>query len=137
MQRAEEAQPDWLSPLATTSGRIKEEFRYDLWRQSTPTGSTLSTFGRQKGLEMIVAPRVQLLLGIPSYFSHPAVSSPDGFADLPLMVKFRIASANASDGNYLVTFLLTAIAPHSSASQRIRRCRAHAHDGLRQGLGKI
>ncbi len=26
-------QPDWLSPLATTSGRLKQEFRYDIWDQ--------------------------------------------------------------------------------------------------------
>jgi hypothetical protein len=110
-QRAKEAQPDWLSPLATTSGRIKDEFRYDVWRQSTPAGGRLSTFGGARGLELIVAPRVQLLLGIPPYVSHSAASPPDGFGDLPLMMKLRLASANASDGDYLVTVLLSATAP--------------------------
>lgn len=27
---AQAKQPDWLSPLATTSGRLKQEFRYDI-----------------------------------------------------------------------------------------------------------
>jgi hypothetical protein len=107
----EASEPDWLSPLATTSGRIKNELRYDIWRQSTPTGNTVSTFAGGKGLEFIAAPRVQILLGIPSYIEHSSSASPNGFGDMPLMLKFRFASANVSEGNYLVTFLLSATAP--------------------------
>jgi hypothetical protein len=113
-KQAEASQPDWLSPLATTSGRIKDEFRYDLWRQGTPLGSTISTFGGGKGLEFIAAPRVQFLLGVPSYIDRSAPSPPSGFGDLPLMLKFRIASANELEGNYLVTFLLSATVPTAS-----------------------
>jgi hypothetical protein len=113
-EQAEASQPDWLSPLATTSGRIKDEFRYDMWRQSTPTGSTISTFGGGKGVEFIATPRVQFLLGVPSYIDHSAASPRGGFEDLPLMFKFRIASANKSGGNYLVTFLLSVTAPTAS-----------------------
>ena len=109
--REEATEPNWLSPLATTSGRIKDELRYDIWRQATPTGGTISTFAGGKGLEFIAAPHVQLLLGIPSYLDHSAGKSPDGFGDLPLMIKIRLASANVDDGNYLVTFLLSATAP--------------------------
>lgn len=115
MTDTEEAgEPNWLSPLATTSGRIKDEARYDMWRQTTPTGSTISTFGGGKGLEFIVAPRVQLLMGVPSYIDHSASSPPDGFGDLPLMLKFRVAAGNASHGNFLVTFLLSATVPTAS-----------------------
>ncbi len=113
-EREEASEPDWLSPLATTSGRIKNELRYDMWRQTTPSGTTIYTFAGGKGLEFIAAPRVQLLLGIPSYVDHFAASPPDGFGDLPLMLKFRVASANASQGNYLVTFLLSATVPTGS-----------------------
>ncbi len=110
-EREEASEPDWLSPLATTSGRIKDEVRYDLWRQTTPTGGTISTFAGGKGLEFIAAPRVQFLLGVPSYIGHSSPSSPDGFGDLPLMVKIGLASANRPSGDYLVTFLLSATAP--------------------------
>jgi hypothetical protein len=110
-EREQASEPDWLSPLATTSGRIKDEVRYDSWRQTTPTGTTLSTFGGNKGLEFIAAPRVQLLLGVPPYLDHSAPSPADGFGDWPLMLKFRIASANAAQGDYLVTFLLSATVP--------------------------
>ena len=110
-EREESSEPDWLSPLATTSGRIKDELRYDIWRQTTPAGARISTFGGGKGLEFIAAPRVQLLLGIPSYLEHSAAIPPDGFGDLPLMLKLRMASSNVAEGNYLVTFLLSATAP--------------------------
>jgi hypothetical protein len=109
--REEASEPNWLSPLATTSGRIKDELRYDMWRQTTPTGGAISTFAGGKGLEFIAAPRVQLLLGVPSYIGHSAASPPDGFGDMPLMLKFRAASGNASNGDYLVTFLLSATVP--------------------------
>jgi len=113
-EREAASQPDWLSPLATTSGRIKDEFRYDVWRQTAPGGSVISTFGGRKGLEFIAAPQVQLLLGVPSYIDHSATLPSDGFGDLPLMVKFRITSASTSEGNYLVTVLLSATVPTAS-----------------------
>jgi len=40
-ERTEAEQPDWLSPIATTSGRLKQEFRYDVWRQTTRPGETV------------------------------------------------------------------------------------------------
>lgn len=109
--REQASEPDWLSPLATTSGRIKDELRYDIWDQATPAGGSLATFGGGKGLEFIAAPHVQLLIGIPTYLAHSTQSQPDGFGDWPLMAKFRIASANAAHGDYLVTFLISATAP--------------------------
>lgn len=109
--REESSEPNWLSPLATTSGRIKDEFRYDIGTQTVPTGGSVASFGGNKGLEFIAVPRVQLLLGIPPYTDHSTPSSSNGFGDLPLMLKFRIAAANASKGDYLVTFLLSATAP--------------------------
>ena len=108
--REESSEPNWLSPLATTSGRIKDEFRYDIGTQ-TVTGGSVASFGGNKGLEFIAALRVQLLLGIPPYTDHSTPSPSNGFGDLPLMLKFRIAAANASKGDYLVTFLLSATAP--------------------------
>lgn len=108
---AESRQPAWLSPLATTSGRLKQEFRYDIWAQPAPMGNRTYQFGGNKGFEFIVAPRVQLLLGVPTYVLQSPNGPPGGFADLPLMLKVRIASAEQAEGNYLVTFLLPATVP--------------------------
>jgi hypothetical protein len=107
-------QPDWLSPLATTSGRLKQELRYDIWDQPAAQGNRTYQFGGGKGLEFITSSRTQFLVGIPSYTLHSPKGSPGGFADLPLMLKFRIASAERGEGNYLLTFILGATAPTGS-----------------------
>ena len=64
-------QPDWLSPIATTSGRLKDELRFDIWRPISPPARPDYNLAGGKGLEFIVAPRLQLLLGIPSYIENP------------------------------------------------------------------
>jgi hypothetical protein len=104
-------QPDWLSPLATTSGRLKQELRYDVWDQASAQGNRTFQLGGGKGLELITSSRTQILAGIPSYTFHSPKGSPGGFGDLPLMLKFRIASAERAEGNYLLTFILGATAP--------------------------
>jgi hypothetical protein len=107
-------QPDWLSPLATTSGRLKQELRYDIWDQPSSAGNRTYQFGGGKGLEFITSPRIQILAGIPSYALHSPDGPPGGFGDLPLMLKFRIVSAGRGEGNYLLTFILGAMAPTGS-----------------------
>jgi len=107
-------QPDWLSPLATTSGRLKQELRYDIWDQPSSPGNRTYQFGGSKGLEFITSPRIQILAGIPSYTLHSPNGPPGGFGDLPLMLKFRIVSAERGEGNYILTFILGAMAPTGS-----------------------
>jgi hypothetical protein len=113
-KRTEAEQPDWLSPIATTTGRLKDEFRFDVWRPISTSGQTNYTFGGGKGLEFIVAPRVQLLIGVPSFQEYPHNEPHDGFGDMPLMLKFRVASAPRKKGDYLLTLLLKATVPTGS-----------------------
>ena len=113
-EHAQATEPDWLSPVATTSGRLKQEFRYDVWRQTTPSGATNYIFGGGKGLELIVAPRLQILIGVPSYVVHTPSGPRDGFGDTPLMLTFRLASAPRGEGDYLLTLLISATVPTGS-----------------------
>lgn len=113
-ERTQATQPDWLSPIATTSGRLKQEFRYDVWEQPSAGGSHTYQFGGGKGLEFITGSRTQILIGLPTYSLAGANGPPGSFGDLPLMLKFRIASAERAEGNYLLTFLLAAAAPTGS-----------------------
>lgn len=112
--RAEAQQPDWLSPLATTSGRIKQEMRFDTFDQPTPGGGRNYQFGGNKGLELITSPRTQILLGVPSYTAQSRNGPPAGLGDLPLMLKFRVASAARGEGDYLLSFIVSATAPTGS-----------------------
>jgi hypothetical protein len=113
-EQVQATQPDWLSPLATTSGRLKQEFRFDTLDQPSATGNRTYQLGGGKGLEFIISPRTQLLLGVPTYTVFSPNDPPAGFGDLPLQLKLRIASAERSEGNYLLTFILAAIAPTGS-----------------------
>jgi hypothetical protein len=100
--------------LATTSGRLKQELRYDIWDQPSSQGNRTYQFGGGKGLEFITSSRTQILAGIPSYTLHSPNGPPGGFGDIPLMLKFRIVSAERGEGNYLLTFILGATAPTGS-----------------------
>ena len=113
-EQVQETQPDWLSPLATTSGRLKQEFRYDIWDQPESGANRNYQFGGNKGLEFITSSRTQVLIGVPTYTLVTPNGPPGGFGDLPLMLKFRISSAERTEGNYLVTFILAATAPTGS-----------------------
>ena len=113
-ERAQASQPDWLSPLATTSGRLKQEFRFDTWSQPSSGGNRTYQLGGNKGLEFITSSRTQVLLGVPPYTVVSPNGPPGGFGDLPLMLKVRIASAERSEGNYLLTFIFGATAPTGS-----------------------
>ena len=112
-REAQATQPDWLSPLFTTSGRLKQEFRYDIWDQPSSGGRTYQ-FGGNKGLEFVTSSRTQLLMGVPVYTLQSPNGAPGGFGDLPLMLKFRITSGAQDQGNYLLTFLLGATVPTGS-----------------------
>ncbi len=117
-ERIQADEPDWLSPLATTSGRLKQELRYDVWRQPGTAGDTDYNFGAGKGLEFIAAPHIQLMIGPPPYVAHEGGRAPDGFADIPVMMKIGLASARRREGDYLVTLLLSATVPGGSSSMR-------------------
>ena len=112
--KAQASQPDWLSPLATTSGRLKQELRFDVFDQPSPNGDRTYQLGGGKGLEFIPFSRTQLLVGPPPYLVVSPNGPPAGFGDLPLMLKLRIAAAGPSEGSYLLTFILGATAPTGS-----------------------
>lgn len=111
---AQARQPDWLSPLATTSGRLKQELRLDVFDQPSSNGMTTYQFGGGKGLEFITSSRTQLLMGVPTFTLTSPNGPAGGFGDWPLMLKFRIASADPREGDFLLTFILGATAPTGS-----------------------
>lgn len=112
--QVQSSQPDWLSPLATTSGRLKQEFRFDTFDQPLSNGNRTYQLGGNKGLEVVTNSRTQLLLGVPSYTVASPSGPPGGFGDLPLMLKVRIASAEPHEGNYILTLIVGATAPTGS-----------------------
>lgn len=94
-------QPHWMTPLATTTPRLEQEFRYDIQYQPHNSGEFTDNFGVSKGLEIIPAKNFEVILAVPNY----DVSNPDsrnGFGDWQFLVKYRIAAQNEEHGKYIL-----------------------------------
>ncbi len=95
-------QPHWITPLATTTPRLEQEFRYDVQWQPHNSGVVTDNYGVSKGLEIIPAKNFEVIIAVPSY----VVNNPDsanGFGDWQFLVKYRIAAGNEEHGNYILT----------------------------------
>lgn len=98
-------QPHWITPLATITPRLEEELRYDQNWERVPGGHDLDIYGG-KGLELIPAERVEVILGIPAYESENTSPQKNGWADETFLVKYRILAGNEENGNYILTAFL-------------------------------
>jgi len=101
-------QPHWITPLATTTPRLEQEFRYDVnWSQAIPGHPYTENYGNTKGLELIPLENVEVILGIPGYVVHNNPAVLNGWGDAQLLVKYRILSANAEHGDYILSAFLS------------------------------
>jgi hypothetical protein len=115
--RIQSEQPHWVTPLVTVTPRLEEEYRYDQLWQAQPHGKALDNFGANKGLELIPFQNTEIILGTPGWIAHngalphkpkkgkkpgPKPAS-DGWADETFLIKYRILSGNAENGDYILT----------------------------------
>lgn len=107
-------QPHWVTPLATTTPRLEQELRYDLVWQRRLDGSATTNYGNGKGLELIPAEKVEVIVGIPAYVVHDQAPAQSGFADWRMLVKYRLLSHNEQSGNEIVTMFLDVSVPTGS-----------------------
>jgi hypothetical protein len=104
VETAQASQPNWITPLATTTPRLEQEFRYDQNRQTLANGSTVDIYGGGKGLELIPSGQTEVIVSIPPYQVRRGVKPASGFNDWPgILLKYRLLSANAKSGDYVVT----------------------------------
>jgi hypothetical protein len=104
VSRTQADQPHWMTPVATTTPRLEQEFRYDIDWQTNSTGVTRENYGGAKGLELIPQSHVELILvAPPNYIVHNSSTVQDGFGDWGFLVKYRILSSNEEHGNYILT----------------------------------
>jgi hypothetical protein len=107
-------QPHWMTPVATTTPRLEEEFRYDQFFETLGhSGGHLDNFDGGKGLELIPFDPVEVIVGLPPYIEKSTPKTTiSGFNDWPfLLVKYRLLSANEQNGNYILTAFLQGSAP--------------------------
>jgi hypothetical protein len=104
VDKTQSEQPHWVTPIATTTPRLEEEYRYDIFWQTNNSGITSQNFGGGKGLELIPAERVEVIfVAPPAFISHNNRAVRDGFGDWGFLIKYRILSANEQHGNYILT----------------------------------
>ncbi len=112
---AQASQPHWMTPLATVTPRLEEEFRYDQFWQHQATGASLDNIDGGKGLELIPTETNEILINLPSYEERSVKSPISGWGDWAfLTIKQRLLSANEENGNYIVTAFLGLQAPTGS-----------------------
>jgi hypothetical protein len=105
-------QPHWITPLATTTPRLEQEIRYDIqWQQAKPGTPFVENYGNTKGLELIPFENVEIIAAIPPYIVHNATGVTNGFGDFQLLVKYRLLSANAEHGDYILTAFVSSTFP--------------------------
>jgi hypothetical protein len=111
-------QPHWITPLATTTPRLEQEFRYDIQYQPHNSGLVTDNYGVSKGLEIIPAKNFEVILAIPPY----VVNNPDsrnGFGDWQFLVKYRLAAQNEEHGNYILTAFFQMSVPTGQYQQGV------------------
>lgn len=104
------AQPHWMTPLATVTPRLEQEFRFDVLHEVTPTGN-ITNIDNGKGLELIPAHNIELLINAPPYLFHENQKTPNGPGDVSFTMKYRFLSRNEQHGNAILTGFLAGSVP--------------------------
>jgi hypothetical protein len=104
------AQPHWVTPVATVTPRLEQEFRFDVLHEITPTGN-ITNIDNGKGLELIPTHNTELLINLPPYLAHQNYTVKDGWGDLSFTMKYRLLSRNEEHGNAIITAFLAGSVP--------------------------
>jgi hypothetical protein len=105
------AQPHWITPLVTVTPRLEQEVRTDFVRQTNTKGYDTWNYGNGKGLELIPARRIELLVNLPPFLNHSEPHTRDGFGDISFLAKARLFARNEEHGNRIATAFLGASIP--------------------------
>ena len=108
--RTQAEQPHWIAPVFTATARLEQMYVYDISRQNTAKG-VLTNFGGGRGLLLIPAEHINLVVTPPAYLAHENPRIPDGFADLAFLFKYRLAAENEEGRNYVVTAFVGTTVP--------------------------
>jgi hypothetical protein len=106
VDKTKDEQPHWVTPLATTTPRLEEEYRYDQTWQPNAKGVVTDSYDGGKGLELIPFEKVEVILNLPPYIDHNNPKARNGWGDVAFLVKYRLLSANEEHGSYILTAFL-------------------------------
>jgi hypothetical protein len=106
VDKTKDEQPHWVTPIATTTPRLEEEYRYDQLWQTNAKEITTNNYDGGKGLELIPYEKVEVIFNVPPYLAHNDPTVHDGFGDVAFLVKYRLLAANEKHGGYILTAFL-------------------------------
>jgi hypothetical protein len=106
VDRTKNEQPHWITPVATTTPRLEEEYRYDQLWQVNGDGITTNNYDGGKGLELIPFEKVEIIFNVPPYLAHDSPLVQDGWGDIAFLIKYRLLSQSEEHGNYILTAFL-------------------------------
>ena len=108
-------QPSWAAPLNTVTPLLKEFVQYSQAYQTQANGANLALYnGGSPGVGIHIIPDYynEVFIGTPTDQVRTNKLSASGLIDMPfLLLKTRLASANAENGDYVVTAYLSGQAP--------------------------
>jgi hypothetical protein len=102
-----------MTPVATVTPRLEQEFRFDSLHQVTTTGDVTNLNGG-KGLELIPSRHTELLLNLPPYILHENPKAVDGLGDVSFVLKYRFLARNEEHGSAILTGFLGGSIPTGS-----------------------
>jgi hypothetical protein len=103
-------QPHWVTPVATVTPRLEQEFRFDVLHEVTPTGN-VTNLSNGKGLEVIPTRHTELLFNVPPYLLHQNPKTVDGWGDVSFLLKYRFLARNEQHGGAILTGFLGGSVP--------------------------
>jgi hypothetical protein len=140
LNRADEIrseQPQWLSPVATSSARLGEELHYDIDWLTSNSGTVEENYGSNKGLEFIPFQSVEVLLSPPPFIVHNTPGVVNGFGDFSFRVKYRLISRNEEHGDRLLTAFLSTSIPTGSYTNGAQAAVLTPTIAYGQGVGHL
>ena len=112
-----DSQPSWVSPIVTTTARLEQNLRYEQTEQVNAQGVQTNNFDNGKGIRVITSDRTEVQFNPPPIQTRAAPSVANGTGDWQFTsLRYRLASANAESGDYVVTAYSNFQAPSGAAA---------------------
>jgi len=92
-------QPALITPLVGADPRLIQYARFSVAHQYTPAGTETISYGNNRGGGIFIGKRFEFDVLPPPYIVHNS-SAQDGIGDTATVLKYRIASGNAENGNF-------------------------------------
>jgi hypothetical protein len=113
---ARASQPEWSSPIVTTTGMLEERVRVDTSFQRSGNGTSTTNLDGGKGVDLIITDSDELQIAADPYVIRSAneagKNNLEGFNDWPVLrLKHRLLSSPASEDNYVVSVWLQGQVP--------------------------